>query len=158
MSYLFYAVIFCAFSVSFSLQTFEGLDASCLLRCVGQEQLVNDTLTDRDFCDVLFGAYYLCNSFDIATARCQRHSQCRQECTIEQWCYFGTGLIANCQGDIWHNISGSGLEFYTDCLTAEAAYTEDSNKPNDISAGARLQTIALIIVVGKKPLLTVVAP
>ena len=146
--YLLCIEIFCVFAAAYSLQTYDGFDASCLMKCLGKEQLLNVSVSDRQFCDdVLIEAYHLCSSFDIGTARCQRQSQCRQLCSVEEWCYFGTGMVANCRGGVWHNLTGSSLEFYADCMTAESLYSDGSSgSENHIS---RLQTIALIIVVGK---------
>lgn len=151
--YWFYVALIFMFIRSHALPTYGGMDASCLIKCLGKEQQVNNTLatlSNSDFCDqILFPAYYLCSSFEIATARCQRHSQCRKECSVEEWCHFGTAVIANCQGDEWHNFTDASLLFYGDCLDAEASYIDENPQDTSttISTGAKLQTIALIIVV-----------
>ena len=44
--YLLCIEIFCVFAAAYSLQTYDGFDASCLMKCLGKEQLLNVSVSD----------------------------------------------------------------------------------------------------------------
>ena len=134
------------FSLSYGsnldLNSFEGHNVTCLLSCLPD----NSVNSYSDFCiGLLSKVYGMCSSFDIATGRCQKDSQCKTECGIADWCYFGTGMVANCPGNNWNNLTTSALTIEKSCLNAEQSNT-DNQQPQGywLVDDKKVRTILLI--------------
>ena len=121
---------------------FEGHNLTCLSHCVSNNPTYYadawpSLLTTQDICnDLLSRVYSLCNSFDIATARCQPTAACRKQCSISDWCYFGVGMISNCPGDQWHNLTDKASQMNNVCVAAEQELVQSKNMDNTTTDSA----------------------
>ena len=121
---IYFALLLFVYLVAGSIN-FEGHDVSCLSSCLSSNPLdlidPNSSLFSvDDFCtELLSTAYFSCNSFDISTARCHKEAACRNACSIEDWCYFGVGMLSNCPGDEWYPLAKRALSLQEECVSSE---------------------------------------
>ena len=127
--------------MDFDLNSFEGHNATWILNCLGTFGVNSYS----DFCNGLLSKVYgMCSSFDIATARCQKDSTCRSTASVSDWCYFGTGMVANCPGFKWNNLSSSALTIENSCINAEQANSNKQPQGYWLVNDSKIRTILLI--------------
>ena len=147
-SWLFLLVImYLTLDIGLATDPYEGHSLACLLSCNGHQG--NDTMTHTEMCDFLLSeSYNLCTSYDIATARCKPNSPCKTDCGITDWCYFGVGMIANCQANAWHSFGDGALTLQSDCIRTESKAADGSGKDHHkLTRSERFRIIAVIAMV-----------
>jgi hypothetical protein len=113
---------------------YENHRITCLSDCPnypGAQAFVSNPL---DTCLFLADLYHLCTSYAVGYGYCTP-PKCALDCNVEDWCYFGSGLVVGCpDGDEWLGSVQDAVDIQAQCVTSTYARRADGDDAT-ISAG-----------------------
>lgn len=124
---------------------------ACLADCPGfpgAGTFLNDSF---ETCVFLVDVYHLCTSYSVGYGYCTPPS-CAADCSIEDWCYFGSGMVIGCpNGGQWYGGVQDAKDIQAQCV-ASTIEMKTADPDGDGTGGPASSTPAsTIIAIGKWP-------
>lgn len=132
------------------LRIYGNTSVSCLSDCVGYpgpESLVNDM---EATCYFLLDVFHLCSSYAVAYGHCEVPA-CAQDCSLQEWCYFGGGTVVSCPEMQWMGQSADAMRIVDQCVASVNATVHGLDDDDDAGSGTRsgISGGAKVAIIGK---------
>ena len=98
---------------------------ACFSDCADYPDTVGFASDMENTCYFLADVYHLCTSYSVAFGYCDIPT-CAQDCTAEDWCYFGSGMVVGCPDLEWQGQGDDAADVRNQCMASLATSSIDT--------------------------------